>query len=224
MPDGRPNLAGQWAGEQRVLTDPRGISGAFVPLSVEPRSIGKSGGAEAKSFALSLIRRFSAVQRPELLGPIVEGLDDVRRLDAALTTAALGLDLLLAGIEAMVEFETARVELEQEREELRQNLSFKRSQAQTDRDGAGTVIRTFSGNDLRDATKAKLTEAIEATGRHVEGRAVRACRDHDLARHRAARACRWPGTARRHRARDRHRPDAAALRRADRRPRSQVRR
>ena len=32
--DGRPNLAGDWAGEQRVLTDPRGISGAFLPLSV----------------------------------------------------------------------------------------------------------------------------------------------------------------------------------------------
>ena len=34
---------------------------------------------------------------------------------------------------------TARIELEQEREELRQNLSFKRSQAQTDRDGAQEV-------------------------------------------------------------------------------------
>ena len=34
LPDGQPNIAGQWAGEQRVLTDPRGISGAFLPLSV----------------------------------------------------------------------------------------------------------------------------------------------------------------------------------------------
>jgi hypothetical protein len=34
LPDGRPNLAGEWAAEQRVLTDPRGISGAFLPLSV----------------------------------------------------------------------------------------------------------------------------------------------------------------------------------------------
>ncbi len=33
-PDGRPNLAGDWAAEQRVLTDPRGVSGAFLPLSV----------------------------------------------------------------------------------------------------------------------------------------------------------------------------------------------
>ena len=32
--NGRPNLAGEWAAEQRVLTDPRGISGAFLPLSV----------------------------------------------------------------------------------------------------------------------------------------------------------------------------------------------
>jgi hypothetical protein len=34
LPNGRPNLAGEWAGEQRVLTDPRGVSGAFLPLSV----------------------------------------------------------------------------------------------------------------------------------------------------------------------------------------------
>lgn len=46
---------------------------------------------------------------------------------------------LQEGIEAMAQFETARVELEQEREELRQNLSFKRSQAQTDRDAAQEV-------------------------------------------------------------------------------------
>jgi chromosome segregation protein len=46
---------------------------------------------------------------------------------------------LQEGIEAMAQFETARVDLEQEREELRQNLSFKRSQAQTDRDGAQEV-------------------------------------------------------------------------------------
>ncbi len=33
-PDGRPNISGDWAGEQRVMTDPRGLSGALVPLSV----------------------------------------------------------------------------------------------------------------------------------------------------------------------------------------------
>lgn len=33
LPSGRPNLGGEWAAEQRVLTDPRGISGAFLPLS-----------------------------------------------------------------------------------------------------------------------------------------------------------------------------------------------
>ena len=36
-PDGRPNFAGEWAGEQRVLTDPRGMSGAFLPISVAQR-------------------------------------------------------------------------------------------------------------------------------------------------------------------------------------------
>jgi hypothetical protein len=31
--DGRPNLAGDWAAEQRVMTDPRGQLGTLVPLS-----------------------------------------------------------------------------------------------------------------------------------------------------------------------------------------------
>jgi hypothetical protein len=34
LPSGVPNLAGDWAAEQRVLTDPRGMSGAFLPMSV----------------------------------------------------------------------------------------------------------------------------------------------------------------------------------------------
>lgn len=33
LPDGRPNLAGDWAAEQRVMTDPSGRSGALIPLS-----------------------------------------------------------------------------------------------------------------------------------------------------------------------------------------------
>ena len=59
-PDGRPNLAGDWAAEQRMLTDPRGISGAFVPLSVakkvEPGSVpeGMQAFPGAKGTAASL--------------------------------------------------------------------------------------------------------------------------------------------------------------------------
>ena len=34
---GAPNLAGDWAGEQRVMTDPRGMAGAFLPMSVASR-------------------------------------------------------------------------------------------------------------------------------------------------------------------------------------------
>ena len=34
--DGRPNLAGDWAAEQRVMSDPRGQMGTLVPLSQAP--------------------------------------------------------------------------------------------------------------------------------------------------------------------------------------------
>jgi len=37
LPNGNPNLNGDWAGEQRVMTDRRGISGALVPISVADR-------------------------------------------------------------------------------------------------------------------------------------------------------------------------------------------
>ena len=34
---GAPNLAGDWAAEQRVMTDPRGMAGAFLPIGVARR-------------------------------------------------------------------------------------------------------------------------------------------------------------------------------------------
>jgi hypothetical protein len=34
LPNGDPNLSGDWAAEQRVMTDRRGISGTLVPISV----------------------------------------------------------------------------------------------------------------------------------------------------------------------------------------------
>jgi len=37
LPNGDPNIDGDWAGEQRVMTDRRGISGALVPISVAER-------------------------------------------------------------------------------------------------------------------------------------------------------------------------------------------
>ncbi|MEY4761943.1 MAG: hypothetical protein RLZZ200_1799 [Pseudomonadota bacterium] len=36
-PDGHPNLAGDWAAEQRVMTDPRGLQGTLVPLGESRR-------------------------------------------------------------------------------------------------------------------------------------------------------------------------------------------
>ncbi len=87
---------------------------------------------------------------------------------------------LQEGIEAMAEFETARVELEQEREELRQNLSFKRSQAQTDRDGAQEVaIKVESKRSALQSISAGLErlrhqlEQLQAAARRVDAPAGR---------------------------------------------------
>ena len=64
---------------------------------------------------------------------------------------------LQEGIEQMGEFEDARIRLEHERDELRQNLGFKRSQAQTDRDGAqGVAIKVESKRSALASISAGL--------------------------------------------------------------------
>ena len=46
-PTGEPNLAGDWAPEQRVMADPRGTGGALVPLSTvaQAQQAARAGGA-----------------------------------------------------------------------------------------------------------------------------------------------------------------------------------
>ncbi len=61
---------------------------------------------------------------------------DHERAEASVETARGRLE---EGLEQMAEFESTRTDLERERDELRQNLGYKRSQAQTDRDGAQEV-------------------------------------------------------------------------------------
>lgn len=49
LANGDPNIAGDWAAEQGVMTDPRGISGAFLPISIaqnfEPGEVPEGGRA-----------------------------------------------------------------------------------------------------------------------------------------------------------------------------------
>jgi chromosome segregation protein len=64
---------------------------------------------------------------------------------------------LQEGMDQMSEFEDTRVRLEHERDELRQNLSFKRSQAQQDRDGAqGVAIKVESKRSALTSISAGL--------------------------------------------------------------------
>jgi hypothetical protein len=51
LANGQPNISGDWAQEQRVMTDPRGQRGTLVPLSQaeqfaeDPEAAGVIGGA-----------------------------------------------------------------------------------------------------------------------------------------------------------------------------------
>ena len=48
LPSGEPNIAGIWAGEQLVMSDPRGVAGSLVPLSqaetAAAQQAGRGGG------------------------------------------------------------------------------------------------------------------------------------------------------------------------------------
>ena len=45
-PTGEPNISGDWAPEQVVMADPRGVGGGLVPLSqLEQYQAGRTAGA-----------------------------------------------------------------------------------------------------------------------------------------------------------------------------------
>ena len=91
LANGRPDLAGNWAGEQRVLTDPRGISGAFLPISVaetlEPGAV--PDGAQAfpgtRGTAVSLAEDPIAAywDRPSALPLTAAGAEAIEGFDGA---------------------------------------------------------------------------------------------------------------------------------------------
>src|SRR3546814_6390062 len=83
-------------------------------------------------------------------------------------TCALPIYSLQEGMDQMGEFEDARVRLEHERDEQRQSLSFKRSQAQQDRDGAQDVAIKV------EAKRSALTSRSEE--RRVGKECVSTCR------------------------------------------------
>ncbi len=87
--NGDPVIAGDWAAEQRVLTDPRGLSGAFLPISIasqlEPGAVPEGAAAfpgargTAASLAEDPIQAFwsrpSPVQLTEAGRRAAEGFD-----------------------------------------------------------------------------------------------------------------------------------------------------
>ena len=90
LTNGDPNIAGDWAAEQRVMTDPRGQSGTLVPLSVadefQPGGVPEGGQAfpGARGTAISLApnpvdafwnQRPSALPLTEAGAKAIEGFD-----------------------------------------------------------------------------------------------------------------------------------------------------
>jgi len=90
LPNGDPNIAGDWAAEQRVMTDPRGQAGTLVPISVadefRPGEVpgGGQGFPGARGTELSMAddpvdtywnRRPSAMPLTDAGRAAIEGLD-----------------------------------------------------------------------------------------------------------------------------------------------------
>ena len=92
LPNGQPNISGEWAGEQRVLTDPRGISGAFLPLSVardlEPGAVPQGTQAFPGTRGTAVAQAENPIdqfwnQRPSLRPLTAEGAKAIEGFDGA---------------------------------------------------------------------------------------------------------------------------------------------
>ena len=90
LPNGRPNLGGEWAGEQRVLTDPRGISGAFLPLSVA-REL-EAGAVPEGTQAFPGTRGTAASKAEDPINEFWNNRPSIRPLTAAGAKAIEGFD------------------------------------------------------------------------------------------------------------------------------------
>ncbi len=90
--------------------------------------------------------------------------------ESAATAVEAARARLEEGLEQMAGFESARVELEQQREELRQNLSYKRSQAQTDRDGAQQVAIKV---ESKRSARTSIANGLERLQHQLEQLTVR---------------------------------------------------
>jgi hypothetical protein len=92
--NGAPNFAGDWAAEQRVLTDPRGQSGAFLPLSIAedlaPGEVPEGAQAFPGSRGTAISLADDPVdtywnQRPSILPLTDAGAEAIRRFDGSST-------------------------------------------------------------------------------------------------------------------------------------------
>jgi hypothetical protein len=94
LANGNPNIAGDWAGEQRVMTDPRGQKGTLVPLSTakdyQPGDVPTGGQAfpGARGTPVSLA--------PDPVDTYWNKRGSIRPLTPAGTAAIAGLDLATA--------------------------------------------------------------------------------------------------------------------------------
>jgi len=93
LANGDPNISGEWAAEQRVLTDPRGISGAFLPISIAenleggavPAGTGVFPGTRGTDISLAadpidaFWNRGSAMALTETGARAIEGFDGASR-------------------------------------------------------------------------------------------------------------------------------------------------
>ncbi len=93
LSNGRPNFSGEWAAEQRVLTDPRGMRGAFLPISVaktlEPGAVPQGTQAFPGTRGTAVSRAENPVaaywNRPSLLPLTEEGARAIEGFDGAST-------------------------------------------------------------------------------------------------------------------------------------------
>lgn len=189
--DGRPNLAGDWAAEQRVMSDPRGQLGTLVPLSEAgkmkpgdvPSGQGAFPGAKGSPASLAPDPIKAAWDRPIAVRLTKKGEQEVAKFDPASTDnprlrcepTSILFDWTFDSVVNRIEQTPARITMRYGHMDLTRTIHLDRKAPPADvkPSRAGYSIGRWEGNVLVVETTRFSPGVLNADGRVLHGAGLR---------------------------------------------------
>jgi hypothetical protein len=189
--DGRPNLAGDWAAEQRVMSDPRGQLGTLVPLSeagkIQPGELSSGQaafpGARGSPASLASDPIKAAWDRPVAVRLTDKGRQEVQKFDPASTDnprlrcepTSILFDWTFDSVVNRIEQTPTRITMRYGHMDLARTIHLDRKAPPADvrASRAGYSVGRWEGNVLVVETTAFAPGVLNADGRILHGAKLR---------------------------------------------------